>query len=93
MKDRLYIENTKSKFINVQRWLLSHGYKLNSYGDYNDAGRIIGEAYFVKPGIMLKALYIWDKTPEGNGYRAGKMLSLEDVTSCYSVIDGKKTGY
>lgn len=90
MKDRIYKTNTKSTFKNIQSWLLSRGYKLESYGDVSDD---IGESYFIKPGVMLKAVYQWKPNPNGRGVVSGKMISLEDMTSCYSTILGKATGY
>lgn len=93
MKDREYSPRTKSMFANLQARLLRQGYKLSSYGDYKEAGHTIGEAYFTKPGTMLKATYFWVKNPAGNGIIADKMRTLEDVSSCYSIIDGKATGY
>ena len=93
MKDRYYSENTKSRFTNIESWLFKRGFKIESYGDYTTNGMTCGECQFIKPGILLSAKYQWEKAPDGRGYKAGKMISLEDLTSCYSEILGMKTGY
>ena len=94
MQDHYYIENTKSTFKSVKAWLLKRGFIEDSYGDsiWNEHNKI-GYCYFVKPGIMYKLKYKWGRHPQGHGYISGKMISIEDVTSCYSEILGKKTGY
>ena len=90
MKDRYYSENTKTTYKEVSARLEKRGFKLNSYGDIDPT---TGEAYYIKPGIMYKLIYKWIPNPEGRGYISGKMISIEDLTSCYSEILGKPTGY
>ena len=94
MKDRYYKANTKSTFKSVKLWLTKLGYKEMWYGDaeWNETSKI-GEAWYEKPGVSLTLKYEWVKNPNGNGYVSGKMISLEDMTSCYSKVMGKETGY
>lgn len=95
MKDRLYKENTKSTFSKVKAWLYKLGYKETRYGDsatYADAGY----AYLEKPGVSLKLTYHWVHKPTKcfpNRVVSGTMIALEDMSSCYSVVMGKETGY
>ena len=90
MTDRYYVENTKSTYKKVSARLERQGFKLDTYGDID---RTTGEAYYIKPGALIKLIYQWIPNPAGPGYVSGKMISLEDVTSCYSMILGKPTGY
>ncbi len=90
MKDRYYIENTKITYKKVAARLEKRGFKLESYGDINPT---TGEAYYIKPGLMYKLTYQWIPNPNGRGVVSGKMISFEDMTSCYSTILGKPTGY
>lgn len=90
MKDRYYIENTKSTYRSVKSWLLKKGFKETYYGNITPE---IGEAYLEKPGKSYKLIYKWIPSPTGRGYISGPMISLEDVSSCYSEILGMPTGY
>lgn len=90
MQDRYYIEKTKSTYKSVSSWLEKRGFKLESYGDIDEQ---TAEAYYIKPGIMYKLIYQWIPNPNGRGVVAGKMISLEDMTSCFRTILGKPTGY
>lgn len=94
MKDRYYKPNTKATFRGVRNWLTKLGYKENMYGDaeWTEMSKI-GEAWYAKPGVMLSLHYEWVKNPNGNGYVSGKMISLEDISSCFSKVMGKETGY
>lgn len=92
MIDRYYKKNTRSTFKSVRRWLSKLGYKETCYGDsaYYDN---VGYAFMEKPGRSLKLTYYWIPNPKGRGVISGKMISLEDYTSCFSMVMGKETGY
>ena len=91
MKDRYYKRNTRSTYHNVSTWLKKHGYKETTYGDSAYYPNV-GYAYYEKPGVCLKLMYHWVKETE-KSYVSGKMISLEDVSDCFSEIMGKETGY
>ena len=94
MQDRFYKANTKATFKKTSAWLKRLGYKEDMYGDaeWNEHQKI-GEAWYCKPGVMLSLHYEWVKNPNGVGYISGKMISLEDITDCFSTVMGKETGY
>jgi hypothetical protein len=72
--------NFKNKtFVDCAKQLENKGYKNTHYSN-NSQGQ--GVAYYETNASVLKLIYEWVKVGE-DSYKSGKMIDIEDVTSCY----------